>query len=78
MACICIFPAWVQLVQVAYGLVKPNTSPYDKEPDTELVTFLSDGLFQGLYTFCRVHFVYIFAKFQDPRGYVRKGHPHCF
>lgn len=68
----------MQFVQDAYGLVKPNTSSCDNQPDTEFATFLSDGLLQGLYTFCRVHYRNIFAKLQDPRSYARKGHHHCF
>lgn len=33
---------------------------------------------QGLYTFCMVRFVNVFAKLKDSRSCVRKEHPHCF
>lgn len=76
--CICLFAAWVQFVQDAYGLVKSQTLCPVTISQTQFSTFLSDGLLQGLYTICRVHYGNIFAKLQDPRSCARKGHPHCF
>lgn len=64
-----------QLVQGACGLVKPNTSSCDNQPDSEFDTFLPNGLLQEPYNFWRICFLNILANMSSCVGNV---YPVCF
>lgn len=68
-------PFCPQLVWDACGLVRPNTSSHDNQPDSEFVTFPSNGLLQEPYNFCRIRFTNFLASMSSC---VRNVHPICF